>query len=182
MKQSFKGIEGPVGVQDYSPKGKIEGAELIALKYFVGWEGPFAELTRISGEGKAENIPGFSFAGGQISFSLIKPGVIKAWHVHPEQTDVWFVSPDEELCVALWDRRKGSRAKGKTMKLVLGAGRALLLRIPPGVAHGCVNHSLKPVHLIYFVDHHFSLEPEKTEEGRMPWDALGEDFWEMGKE
>lgn len=182
MKRCFEGIEGPVTVQDYSPKRKIEGVELIELRHFVAWEGSFAELVRIGGKGEAENIPGFSFAGGQISFSLIKPRSTKAWHIHPEQTDIWLVFPDEELCVGLWDRRKDSWTKDVTMHLVLGAGRALLLKIPPGVAHGCVNLSSKAVHLVYFVDRHFSPEPEETEEGRLPWDALGEEFWQVRKE
>lgn len=180
MKQSFERIEGPVDVQDYSPKVWIEGVELIELKCFFAWEGYFTELARIDGEGRVKNVFGFSFAGGQISLALIKPGSIKAWHVHPEQTDVWFVPPDEELCVGLWDKRKDSQTRGETLKLVLGAGQALLLRIPPGVAHGCINHSSRPVHLTYFVDCHFSPDPEETEEGRDSWDAIG-GFWEMSK-
>jgi dTDP-4-dehydrorhamnose 3,5-epimerase len=181
MKKAFERIEGPVNVQDYSPKVWIEGVEVIDLIYAQFWEGYFTELARIDGEGGAKNVFGFSFAGGQISLALIKPGSIKAWHVHPEQTDVWFVPPDEELCVGLWDRRKNSQTKGETLKLVLGAGQALLLRIPPGVAHGCVNHSSRPVHLTYFTDHQFSSDREETEEGRKPWDALGAAFWEMGR-
>jgi hypothetical protein len=33
--------------------------------------------------------------------------------------------------------------------------------------------------LIYFVDLHFATDPATCDEGRLPWDYLGPDVWEV---
>ena len=64
------------------------------------------------------------------------------------------------------------------MRFMLGDGRSRLVRIPPGVAHGCCNLARSVGRIIYFVDRHFSTEPDETDEGRLPWDFLGKEIWE----
>lgn len=174
----LKGIR--VTTQDYSPKPKIDGVRLITLKRFVDDSGSFAELLRIGEDGEAQVIPGFSLLGGQISCSEVEPGAVKAWHLHYKQTDVWCVLPGQRLLVGLWDLREDSPTADVKMRLVLGAGRAQLLVIPPGVAHGCANLSGEPAYIIYFIDRQF--DPSDPDEHRIRWNQAGKDFWEMTKE
>lgn len=74
---------------------------------------------------------------GQFSISKMRKGVIKAWHIHKRQVDWWYVHGGL-LKVALYDTRKSSPTYKKLMELLMGDGQpAQVLRIPPGVAHGC---------------------------------------------
>ncbi len=66
-------------------------------------------------------------------------------------------------------------------RMVLGDGTSLLVRIPPGVAHGARNVGTRTGRIIYFVDLHFSAEPGECDEGRLPWDHLGAEIWEVEK-
>ena len=56
-----------------------------------------------------------------------------------------------------------------------------LIRIPPGVAHGCTNLGDKTASIIYFVDVQFSVEPDECDEGRLPWDYCGAEVWDIIK-
>ena len=90
---------------------------------------------------------------------------------------MWFVLPTDRLLVGLLDARKDSATCNATMRLVLGAGRAQLLHIPRGVAHGCANIGTEPATIVYYVNQFFSLED--PDERRLPWDLLGPEFWQM---
>ncbi len=63
------------------------------------------------------------------------------------------------------------------MRLILGAGKAQLLLIPRGVAHGCANIGAVPSTIVYYVNQQFNLAD--PDERRLPWNILGEDFWQM---
>jgi dTDP-4-dehydrorhamnose 3,5-epimerase len=65
------------------------------------------------------------------------------------------------------------------MRLVLGGGKAQLLYVPRGVAHGAANLWAQAASIIYFVNQQFCLE--HPDEGRLPWDLLGKDIWEVAK-
>jgi dTDP-4-dehydrorhamnose 3,5-epimerase len=162
-------------VQNYGPAPAIEGVELIELARHGDDGGAMTELARLA-DGKAERIAGF--AARQINYSEIQPGVIKAFHLHARQTDVWFVPPSDRVLVVLIDVRKGSRTEGAQRRLTLGNGASRLLRIPPGVAHGARNLAATPGRIIYLTDLHFSPEPATCDEGRLPWDFAGPDVWE----
>ena len=60
----------------------------------------------------------------------------------------------------------------------MGHESAELVRIPPGVAHGCRNVGGREASMIYFTDLHFSADAETTDEGRLPWDHFGAALWE----
>ena len=66
------------------------------------------------------------------------------------------------------------------MRLILGDGKDRLLRIPPGVAHGCRNLATTKGHIIYMVDVQFSVGDD-CDEGRLPWDYAGAKVWEVVK-
>lgn len=165
-----------VTVQEYGKDPPIDGVKFLPLIYNRDDTGEFSELGRVS-EGILQSVPGFKIA--QISYSLLLPGAVKAFHLHFNQTDAWYVSPYDRLLVGLLDTRKNSKTANETMRLVLGAGVAQLLIIPPGVAHGAANPWDKPTSMVYFTDQQFS--PAAPDERRLPYDLFGEDFWGLTK-
>jgi len=162
--------------QEYGKNPPIDGVKFIQLPYHKDDTGEFSELGRVSG-GILQALEGFKIA--QISYSLLLPQAVKAFHLHFNQTDAWFVSPYDRLLVGLLDTRKDSKTVDKTMRLVLGAGVAQLLIIPPGVAHGAANPWGKPTSMIYFTDQQFS--SANPDERRLPYDLFGKNFWELTK-
>lgn len=162
--------------QEYRKNPPIDGVKFIPLAYHKDDTGEFSELGRVSG-GILQSVPGFKIA--QISYSLLLPKAVKAFHLHFNQTDAWYVSPYDRLLVGLLDTRKDSKTVDKTMRLILGAGAAQLLIIPPGVAHGAANPWDKPTSMVYFTDQQFS--PIDPDERRLPYDLFGENFWELTK-
>jgi dTDP-4-dehydrorhamnose 3,5-epimerase len=115
----------------------------------------------------------------QVNYSEMEPGAIKAFHMHFRQTDVWYVPPCDKLLLVLHDCRNDSPTEGKTMRFVLGDGKDRLVRIPPGVAHGARNIGPERGRILYMVDVLFSVDPDECDEGRLPWDHLGADIWEI---
>lgn len=162
-------------VQDYDPAAPIEGVEIIELKRHHDDGGALTELGRFT-DGRHAGVPGFTMR--QINYSELEPGVIKAFHLHGRQTDVWYVPPTDRVLVVLIDVRQGSKSEGVRRRVMLGAGASRLLRIPPGVAHGARNLAAVPGRIIYFTDLHFSVAPAECDEGRLPWDFAGADIWE----
>ena len=166
------------GVQSYSAAPDIEGVQLVDLKRHHDDGGAMTELGRLS-DGAHGGFQGFTVR--QVNFSEIEPGVIKAFHLHARQTDVWFVPPGDRVLVVLVDVRKGSKSEGVRKRLMLGSGSSRLLRIPPGVAHGARNLGTATGRIIYFTDLHFSPEPATCDEGRLPWDYAGAEIWEPAR-
>ena len=136
----------------------LDGVELKELTTHRDERGFFREIARDTEEIVTEG-------WAQVSHSLMHPGVAKAWHVHPNQIDWWYV-PVGDLKVALYDTRDGSSTKGQLDELFLGEHYdAQLLKIPAGVAHGCrVIGGL--THLIYMTSKTY----DPDEEGRIPHD------------
>ena len=166
--------------QDYTSKRpSIDGVELVELRRFSDDAGSMTELGRLV-DGRLRELKGFQVA--QVSYSTLAPGAIKAFHVHHAQTDVWYVPPEDRILLVLVDVRKGSPTEGNRLRTMLGDGRSLLVRIPPGVAHGCRNLGTASGRVVYFTDLHFSPEPDKTDEGRLPWDYLGPEVWDPARE
>ncbi|HED66734.1 MAG TPA: dTDP-4-dehydrorhamnose 3,5-epimerase [Planctomycetes bacterium] len=164
------------GVQDYSPKTRIEGVEIHELRRFNDDGGSMTELGRLD-DGSLQALEGFDVR--QINYSVMDPLAIKAFHLHRRQTDVWFVPPSDKILLCLGDVRAGSATEGQVDRLVLGDGRSFQVRIPPGVAHGCKN--LRPdrdSQILYFVDVQFSTD-EDCDEGRLPWDHFGAEIWDV---
>ena len=162
-------------LQDYSPQAPIGGVEVVELKRFVDDGGTFLELGRLTAGAHAA-LRGFEVK--QVNYSEVDPGVIKAFHLHRHQTDVWFVPPGDRMLLVLLDARAGSPTENAVRRLILGDGTSRLVRIPPGVAHGVRNIAPARGRIVYFVDTHFSPDPDTSDEGRLPWDFAGVDVWE----
>ena len=71
----------------------------------------------------------------QTTFTEAHPGVIKAFHWHKHQFDLWFFSSGMAQ-VVLHDVREDSKTAGQTDVFYMGEKNPILLLIPPGVAHG----------------------------------------------
>ena len=144
----------------------IAGVEIKALTTHPDQRGFFREILRVT-----DNI--FPEGFGQLSHSVMYPGVAKAWHIHPNQVDWWYV-PVGALKVALYDLREGSATRGELQELLLGENYpAALLKIPPGVAHGCKVLGIT-THLFYVTSTVYT----PAEEGRIPHDdpSIGYDW------
>lgn len=108
----------------------IQGLEIKKLVRHRDDRGYFEEIIRVSDEFFKE---GF----GQLSRSLMFPGVIKAWHVHKTQIDWWYCARGT-LKAAVYDNRQDSPTYKMLNEFVLGEnGEDIVLKIPAGVAHGC---------------------------------------------
>jgi dTDP-4-dehydrorhamnose 3,5-epimerase len=136
----------------------IEGVMLKELMTHADDRGYFREIIRSTDEIFPE---GF----GQWSHSLMFNGVIKAWHYHNIQTD-WFYVVHGVLRIGLHDLRSGSPTKGETMDFLMGDLQpASVVKIPPGVAHGC-KVIQGPASLLYITSHIYN----SSDEIRIPYD------------
>ena len=162
-------------VQDYAPAAHIDGFEVVELKRFNDDGGSITELGRLAA-GAHKLLADFEVR--QVNYSEMEPGVCKAFHLHHRQTDVWYVPPRDRLLLVLHDCREGSPTEGQTMRFVAGDGKDRLIRIPPGVAHGARNIGQDVARIIYMVDVEFAVD-EECDEGRLPWDFLGAEIWEI---
>lgn len=130
----------------------IEGVMTRKLVTHADERGFFREIIR-----KSEDF--FEEGFGQLSCSYMHAGVIKAWHIHKVQVDWWYVAMGV-LKVVLHDMRQGSRSYRQTMELLMGDHRPpVILKIPPGVAHGCKVLD-GPVSLFYITSEEYDPEDE----------------------
>ncbi|MHB0977109.1 MAG: dTDP-4-dehydrorhamnose 3,5-epimerase family protein [Candidatus Aquicultorales bacterium] len=77
---------------------------------------------------------------GQVYVTTTLPGVIKAWHLHKEQTD-HVACVRGMIKLAMFDGRDDSPTKGEVNQFFIGEHNPSLVRIPKGVYHGwkCVS-------------------------------------------
>ena len=112
---------------------------------------------------------------GQTSFTKTYPGVIKAFHWHADQDDIWYVA-DGMAQVVLYDRRPDSPTRGLTQVVYAGEDNPVIILIPAGIAHGYQVLGNKPVMLFYHVTQAY--DPKNPDEQRLPFDdpAIGFDW------
>lgn len=102
---------------------------------------------------------------GQSSYTITYPGVVKAWHHHAVQDDLWFVASGMAQ-IGLYDQRPDSPTRGQTDVLYLGEYNRALLVIPHGVAHGYRVLGPEPMALVYYTTQVYNPQDEL----RRPWD------------
>ena len=108
--------------------GGIEGVWTQNLAEIETEGGPVLHMMRSDG-------PLFS-QFGEVYFSLVRPGAVKAWKYHRLQTQN-FAVPHGLMEVVLFDGREGSPTKGALKSFLLGRpGSYQLLQIPPGIWYG----------------------------------------------
>lgn len=137
----------------------IEGVRTRELKKNVDDRGYLMEILR---QDWADVFRQF----GQAYVSLNYPGVIRAWHYHERQWDV-FVCVSGMIKVPLYDARPGSPTLGQVDEFVIGEHLPLAILIPPGVYHGYQTIGAEPSLLINFPTELY----DGTDERRVPHDT-----------
>ena len=72
---------------------------------------------------------------GEIYFSAVNPGAIKAWHIHQEMT-LNYACVSGTIKLVLYDERAGSPTHGELMELFVGDQNYSLVTVPPLVWNG----------------------------------------------
>lgn len=75
---------------------------------------------------------------GEIYFSTINPGIVKAWHLHKEST-LNYVCLKGKIKLVLYDDRTKSSSFGKFFKITLSPKNYCLITIPPLIWNGFKN-------------------------------------------
>lgn len=104
---------------------------------------------------------------GQITVTKTYPNVIKAFHWHQHQDDIWYVASGMAR-VVMYDRRPDSLTYRQTMVVYAGEDNPVSILIPCGIAHGYQVLGNQPVLLFYTVTH--SYNAAAPDEFRIPFD------------
>ena len=152
----------------------IPGVELIPLVTHNDERGYFREIL------KSSQLPKF----GQWSMSWMTHGTIKAFHIHQRQSDYWFVvSGIIKAVVCKINCDKGMMYQEAVIsgyysdcyEYILGDNQEpQILVIPPQVAHG-LKVLQGPAILMYVTSHEY----DPADEGRIPFDSLGYDWFKQ---
>jgi dTDP-4-dehydrorhamnose 3,5-epimerase len=114
-----------VGATDVN--AEIDGVRVYPLKRIEDDRGSVLHMLRAD----APHFEGF----GEVYFSLVKPGFIKAWKRHRVMTQN-FAVPVGRIHLVIFDSRERSRTKGVVREIIAGEGNYALIRIPPMVWYG----------------------------------------------
>ena len=149
----------------------IDGVVLRPYDIWPDDRGYFLEVARM-GQGLAAGFPPEST---QVSSALNYPGIIKAFHYHLHQTDLW-VPAAGMLQITLVDLRPESKTFGRKNTIYAGALKPWQVLIPPGVGHGYKVIGEQPAVLVYVTNRLYN----PKDEGRIPHDdaSIGYD-WEL---
>lgn len=142
----------------------IEGVIIKELVTHTDDRGFFREIFRFSGEFESISV-------GQLSHSLVKKGVVKAWHAHKVQSQ-WNYVVSSKIRVALHDNRKESPTYREKMEFLVGDEEVTKAYFfPPGVLHGykCLKG---PMQIIYVTSGVYDL----SDEVRIPHDDSEIDY------
>jgi len=104
---------------------------------------------------------------GQITITKTYPGIIKAFHWHKAQDDIWYVAQGMTRIV-LYDRREGSPTYRQTQVVYAGEENPVSVLIPCGVAHGYQVLGNEPILLVYTVTHIY--DAQNPDEQRIAFD------------
>ena len=105
----------------------IDGVIVTPLRQIADERGKVMHMLR----NDAAHFGGF----GEIYFSCVYPGAIKAWHLHQRMT-LNYAVPHGNIKFVLYDDRAGSPSKGEVKELFLGPDNYCLVTVPPLVWNG----------------------------------------------
>ena len=105
----------------------IDGVTITPLRQIADERGKVMHMLR-------EDSPIFS-RFGEIYFSTVRPGAIKAWHYHHRMTLNYAVIHGA-IKFVLYDDREGSTTRGKTQELFLSPENYCLVTVPPLIWNG----------------------------------------------
>ena len=138
----------------------IEGVMVKQLKRHADERGYLMELLRSDDEmfGK--------FAQAYVSLNY--PGVIRAWHYHKKQDDIW-VCVKGMIKAVIYDSRDRSPTYGEVNEFFLGDNNPIMIKIPEGTMHGYKTIGVEPSLLINFPSELYN--PQEPDEYREPWNS-----------
>lgn len=113
----------------------IEGVSIEELSKIVDNRGKVMHMLRCDS-------PYFSIFG-EIYFSVINNGIVKAWRKHLKMTQL-FAVPVGLVKLVIYDDREKSLTKGQICELELGEEHYCLVKIPPMLWYGFKGLSSKP--------------------------------------
>lgn len=125
--------------QEYS----IDGVVVQILKQFADDRGKVMHMMR------SNSLLFSSF--GEIYFSLVYSGVIKAWKLHREMTQHYAV-PVGNIRLVIYDDRESSSTRGNVKIMEIGEDNYCLVKIPPRVWYGFKGISDKSALVANFTD------------------------------
>jgi len=105
----------------------IDGVEIIPLRQIPDERGKVMHMLRAD----APHFEEF----GEIYFSVIEVGAIKAWHLHERMT-INYAVPHGRIKLVVYDDRDGSPTKGDLEEIFLGEANYSLVTVPPFVWNG----------------------------------------------
>jgi dTDP-4-dehydrorhamnose 3,5-epimerase len=105
----------------------IDGVLITPLKQILDERGKVMHMLRSD----ASHFQGF----GEIYFSCVYPGAIKAWHLHKKMV-LNYAVPYGRIKLVLYDDREGSRTRGEIQEIFMGIDNYCLVTIPPLVWNG----------------------------------------------
>ena len=105
----------------------IDGVQIIPLKRIPDERGTIMHMLRCTD-------PHFQ-QFGEIYFSTVYKGIVKAWHKHTEMT-LNYACVHGRIKEVLYDDRPDSPTKGEVMEVFLGPDNYSLLIVPPDVWNG----------------------------------------------
>ena len=105
----------------------IEGVTITPLSQILDERGKIMHMLRCSD-------PHFvSF--GEIYFSCVHPGVVKAWHLHKRMV-LNYAVPLGNIKFVLYDERETSSTRGQVQEIFLGPDNYCLVTVPPLIWNG----------------------------------------------
>jgi len=105
----------------------------------------------------------------QINYSIVYPGVVKAWHRHKLQDD-YFCILHGMAQVGIYSNENGAE------KHFIGEHNPAVIHIKAGEWHGLTAVGSEPVGLLYLVTNTYN--PTIPDEERAPFDSfVGADWW-----
>lgn len=105
----------------------IEGVQIIPLRTILDERGLVRHMLRCTD-------PHFT-QFGEIYFSQIFPGAIKAWHVH-RKMELNYAVIVGNIKLVLYDARKDSRTYKEIQEIYMGEDNYVLAKVPPHVVNG----------------------------------------------
>ena len=105
----------------------IDGVSILPLKQILDERGKIMHMLKSADDHFSQF--------GEIYFSSVQRGAIKAWHLHKEMT-LNYAVPVGKIKFVLFDDRENSRTKGVIQEVFMGPDNYVLVTVPPYVWNG----------------------------------------------
>ncbi|MDR1396261.1 MAG: dTDP-4-dehydrorhamnose 3,5-epimerase family protein [Desulfarculales bacterium] len=127
----------------------IAGVRVKPLKVMADQRGRLMELVRADDDIFSDF--------GQVYITTTLPGVIKAWHLHRQQTDL-VACVLGMIRLVIYDDRENSSTQGQFNQFFMGVHNPVLVRIPPRLYHGWQCVSLEEALIVNTVTHPYNYQ------------------------